>query len=119
MANAADVDVEVGQTEPRVRSRGRITTPGVAGPGSPDPVAAAARRLDAPIADRRALPEADRLADAIDLIGRQVGRVYGYLRSRTPAVIRADAERVVVENAALALVAALGLGYAAGRLVRR
>ncbi len=116
MANPADIDVER-----RSRAGAPLGISGVTPPPAPAPTRAREGRaiVDAGRMDRPALPQPDRVADAVDLVGRQVGRAYGYLRSRRPAGMRSDAERVIADNAVLALAAALGFGFVVGRLVRR
>jgi hypothetical protein len=59
------------------------------------------------------------LGAIVDEVGRYVGRAVGYVRTRTPTEMRADGERVIIENPVLALAAALGFGYLVGRQVRR
>lgn len=126
MANPPDIDVEIGPSEPSRSRRNPSETGFSADQRNPaearSPVTLAPegpRVADAGFGLRPALPEADRVADTIDLVARQVGRVIGYVRSRTPAEMRADAGRALVDNAALSLAAALGLGYLVGRQVRR
>jgi hypothetical protein len=118
MANAPEIYVE--RTSPG--RAGQAVSSRSSAPRSaplPERTPVGGRIAETSIISRPALPEADRVGDAVDRVARQAGRVVGYLRSRTPAEMRADAERVIVDNGALALVAALGLGYLVGRQVRR
>jgi hypothetical protein len=128
MANPPDVDVRLGRIEPPRRNppqeqpwRNPADTARAGTASMPPPrVATEDRRIvEVPLPGQPALPEADRVDEAIDLVGRYVGRAIGYVRTRTPAQMRADAERVVVENPVLSLAAALGFGYLVGRQVRR
>jgi hypothetical protein len=108
MANSLDIDMEIGRTQAPRRRTAPLTS------------AREGRAVvDADVASRPALPPADRVGDTVEAVGRQVGRAYGYARSRTTAEMRADAERAIVDNPMLALAAALGLGFVVGRLVRR
>ncbi len=122
MANPPDIDIEIGRSEPPRGHgfRGSRADINSGGPATPPRLAPEGRAVvDPGVAGRPALPPADRVGDTVELVGRHAGRAYGYARSRTPAEMRADAEGVIVDNPVLALAAALGLGFVAGRLVRR
>ncbi len=117
MANvrdAADVDV--------TRREKEAASPTARG-ASPIPQLAVERQVrdivTATVPHSRELPPRDTLADAVETVALQAGRIVGYCTSRGPGAIRSDAERAIVDNAALALVAALGLGYLVGRQLRR
>jgi hypothetical protein len=75
------------------------------------------RAVERPVSGE--LPRRDPVATAVETVGAAVGWTTGYVKSRGPAEIRRDAERLAVASPALALVAALGFGYLIGSFIRR
>ncbi len=67
----------------------------------------------------RTLPPADRVAEVVDKVGVEVGRAVGYLQSRSPSDMRADAEALLTQRPLVSIAAALGLGYIVGWELRR
>jgi hypothetical protein len=93
-----------------------------AAPGAASPAAVGNRRDDISLPGRQVrhgLPAHDWLAEAADTVGTAVGRAAGYVQSRRPSDVRADAERLIAERPVEVLGAALCLGFLVGFGLRR
>jgi hypothetical protein len=121
-ADAIDVvkNVEAQPAARTVTPAGPLPDRGIQQPPTAPSAAEAGRsRSHLRAVERPGGAEHGRVANAVETVGAAVGWTTGYVRTRQPAAIRSDAEKLLVASPALALVAAVGFGYLVGSFIRR